>query len=129
MKVLLIDDDPAIAEDLRLLLPRQMDLEWAPGSADALSLLKTRKRPDVIVLDLCMPPHLAKTREEEGLATLTLLRTKLAIDVPVIVLSALPKIQAEAQCLNSGASDYLEKPCVIRELVTKLERAVGSQGA
>jgi two-component system response regulator QseB len=122
MLVLLVDDDPTVAEDLELLLPDRFDLIWADGSQSALAVLEREDLPAVILLDLCLPPHLAPSSESEGLALLSLIRQGPAKQTPVIVLSSLPRSRMEKTCLDRGAQAYLEKPCVIEELVAHLDQ-------
>lgn len=125
MKVLLVDDNPTVAEDLKLLLPSDIELTWAPGTREALTLLDQEDSPQVVILDLCLPPFLSQSEETEGFEFLTALKQARASDIPVVVLSALPRSRAEAECLRRGASAYLEKPCSIKELLRHLNRAAG----
>ena len=117
MDVLLIDDDPMVCEDLAFLLPAHIMLRSASGSEEAARILKAGPSPDAIILDLCLPSPSGHVSEEEGFNLLRLLKYELAVNVPVIVLSALPLRQAEARCLGLGACLYLEKPCRVADLV------------
>ncbi len=120
VKLLVVDDDPLVVEDLRVLLPGEIELEWAPGSAEALAFLRMAELPTAIVLDLCLPAFLAESAEQEGLELLKELRSGHSSGTPVIVLSAAPRTEMEAICLELGAVAYLEKPCPIRDLLRHL---------
>jgi len=121
VRVLLIDDDPQVLEDLDLFLRPEIELTWASGSDEALEMLRSGgSSPDAIILDLCLPPFLSDLEEEEGFELLSVLRRELAAGVPVLVLSSLPREKAEHDCLSRGAQAYLEKPCSVKELARLL---------
>jgi len=121
MQLWLIDDDPQIGSDLRLLLPRDIHLSQVIDSRTAVALLRKNSHPpDAIILDLCLPPYLAATEDHEGIALLDLLKAELAPQVPVYVLSSQPRTDYGQACLRHGAESYLEKPCSIRDLVNHL---------
>jgi DNA-binding response OmpR family regulator len=107
MRILLVEDDPAIAAELRLRWTRQ---GWvtAPAAtlraADAaLTLL-----PEIVVLDLGLP-------DGDGLVWLERLRQRHAT-VPVIVLTARDRVVDRVRGLKGGADDYLVKPFAPEEL-------------
>ena len=120
VRVLLIDDDPTVRDDLEFLLPATIRIVWAPGSEEAMEKIGQERHLDAIILDLCLPPHLSEREESEGLELLSALCEELAPQVPVVVLSSVPRCEAEAACLKRGASAYLEKPCSPGELLRLL---------
>ena len=124
MKVLLVDDDPRVAEDLALLLPPEVELMWAPGSEAALDMCSRDDSPDAVILDLCMPLHLAESDEHEGLQLISELQGRLARGTPVVVLSGTPREDIETECLQRGAQAYFEKPCVMNELMRALTNLI-----
>ena len=126
MKVMLIDDDPLVGEDLDLLFPAGIELVRVLKSETALTLLAQEPPPDVIILDLCMPPFLAEHEEKEGLELLSVIRGWLGPKVPVVVLSSLPQGELKDVCLKHGARGYLEKPCDVKRLLDKLSSISGS---
>jgi CheY-like chemotaxis protein len=121
LRVLLIDDDPVIAEDLDLLLPGHIELEWVAGSEAAIKRLQSEELPDAIILDLCLPRHLADSDDGEGLHLMSLLHKELAVGLPVVVLSSLSRAEMESECLSRGARAYVEKPCTVRDLTELLQ--------
>src|SRR5581483_10261089 len=69
------------------------------------------KRPDVIILELCLP-------DIDGLTVLKRLREWNCI--PVLILSADAEEERKVAALDSGASDYMEKPFGASELLARL---------
>jgi DNA-binding response OmpR family regulator len=101
MKILVIDDDPAMTDLLRLLLqPTAAQVITANSGSEGISLAK-EFTPDVIVLDLMMP-------ELDGWQVCESVRAFSA--VPILVLSALDNPGMVARALDAGADDYLIKP-------------------
>ena len=127
MDVLLIDDDPRVFEDLSVLLPTSIDLKGISGKGEVGKVdlvLGGGRMPDAIILDLCLPDRGGKVDVGEGLGLLDRLRNELAVGIPVVVLTSVPREEAECRCLELGASIYLEKPCVIADLVWILNAVV-----
>ena len=69
------------------------------------------KVPDLVVLDLNMP-------EEDGLSIIRDLKGR--INVPVIMLTATASPIDRVVGLESGADDYIAKPCALRELMARI---------
>jgi len=102
--VLLVDDQPMIAETVRRVLSLEPDIEfhYCPDPAEALAVAR-RVRPTVILQDLLMPGV-------DGLALLGQYRADPATsDIPVIVLSTKEEAAVKSQAFALGASDYLVK--------------------
>jgi DNA-binding response OmpR family regulator len=126
-RILLVEDSETLAEDLRLFLPKRFHMDWVAGSEQAIAHLARAGPPDLVILDLCLAPHLSPCKEEEGFALLGALRQRLAPKVPVIVLSAHDAGEVAPACLELGAAAFLSKPCVIAELVDQVEDQLGSR--
>jgi DNA-binding response OmpR family regulator len=101
VRILIIDDDPASTDLIRILLasfPAEVFVTNLP--AEGIELARKMK-PDLILLDLWMP-------EIDGRQVCkTIRRTS---SVPIIILSALDTPEMIAEVLNAGADDYLVKP-------------------
>ena len=106
-KILVVDDEPAIRDSLRLLLTSTFEVSTAPDGAEALKLLE-QVQPDLILLDVMMP-------NLDGIETLRKIR-ELQRDTPVVMLSALNTVKTAVQAMKHGAVDYLNKPFEIEEL-------------
>lgn len=109
--VLVVDDDPKLAEMLRRTLAYEgFDVGTAASGAEGLRLARERS-PDVVVLDWMMP-------DMDGLAVCRRLRD--AGDVPILMLTAKDAVQDRVQGLEAGADDYLIKPFALEELLARI---------
>ncbi|HEX7612818.1 MAG TPA: response regulator transcription factor [Candidatus Limnocylindrales bacterium] len=109
--VLIVDDEPRIAELARDYLEHAgfAVLTAADGPA-ALMTARTRK-PDVIILDLGLPGM-------DGLAVARTLRRESS--VPIVMLTARDDELDRVLGLEIGADDYVTKPFSPRELVARI---------
>ncbi len=113
-RILVIDDDPAIAELVCLNLELAgYDITRAAdgiqGQALALQLL-----PDLIMLDLMLP------RVDGFTVCQRLRRDERTASIPVLMLTALSQTQDKVEGFNSGADDYLTKPFEIEEMLARV---------
>jgi DNA-binding NtrC family response regulator len=82
-------------------------------------LLRLNQRvPDVVLLDITLPG-------QDGVDLLKNIHSRLP-DMPVIMLTAVDKIQTVVECIKIGAFDYLAKPIIVEELITSINRALES---
>jgi two-component system KDP operon response regulator KdpE len=116
LRVLVIDDEPAIRRFLRTSLGAQnyIVLEAADGEA-GLAMLQ-RNAVDVLVLDLGLPGM-------GGLDVLKKLRDS-GSSVPVIVLSSRADEPGKVMALDAGADDYVTKPFGMEELLARIRAAL-----
>src|SRR5207247_3324730 len=112
--ILVVDDEPRIAELARDYLERAgYRVTMAGNGVDAVSMARARV-PDLIVLDLGLP-------KMDGLDVTRTLRKH--SNVPIIMLTARVDESDKLIGLELGADDYLTKPFSPRELVARV-RAV-----
>lgn len=112
-KVLVIDDDDAMIEMLRLVLEPE-DFNLSVASTGTMGVEDTRRlAPDVIILDLLVP-------EMDGWQVCKEIRE--FSQAPILVLSAISKPGMVAQALDEGADDYLLKPVTSSVLVAHIKR-------
>jgi two-component system, OmpR family, response regulator MprA len=112
MRVLVVDDDPAVRESLRRSLAfNGYQVELAGDGEHALRKVATT-HPDVVVLDVMMP-------RMDGLAACRALRAA-GDDVPVLMLTARDEVSDRVAGLDAGADDYLPKPFALEELLARL---------
>jgi two-component system KDP operon response regulator KdpE len=114
-KVLVVDDEPALARALAINLRAH---GWeVVTAADGRSALEAaaKEHPDVVLLDLGLP-------DLDGTEVLAGLRgwTK----VPIVVLSARQHGEDKVEALDLGADDYVTKPFAMNELLARLRAAV-----
>ena len=112
-RVLIVEDEPAIAESLDYALRRDgFDTKTA---ASYLKAEAARAWPTLIILDLMLP-------DGNGRDLLRLLRDE-GRTTPVIVLSSRESEADRISALEDGADDYVTKPFSPREVVARV-RAV-----
>lgn len=114
-KILVIEDDPDILNALNIALASlgfDVDVLLRGQSI----LLNQFTVPDLFILDKQLP-------DVDGLEVCKYLKSKPPYqDVPVIVISASPKVKKKA--LECGAAVFLEKPFVMHDLVTEIRSAL-----
>ena len=102
-KVLSIDDTPANLQTLGRALASEYDLHIANSGAIGLKLAR-EVHPDIILLDVMMP-------EMDGYEVCQRLKADEHLEcIPVVFVTALCDLDAEAKGLQLGAVDYLSKP-------------------
>ncbi|MDX9740027.1 MAG: response regulator transcription factor [Gammaproteobacteria bacterium] len=112
MRILVIEDDPALGDGLaRALRQHGYTPQWLTRGDEALTALSTETF-DAIILDLGLP-------KLDGLDVLRRAR-KLGITTPVLVLTARDSLESKLDGLDSGADDYLLKPFDLPELLARL---------
>jgi DNA-binding NarL/FixJ family response regulator len=117
IRLLLVDDQPAVLQGLRMRLELERDFMVAGEAGDgptAVGLAITQS-PDVVVLDLDMPGM-------DGLATAVALRF-MAPSAAVVILSIHDEIAVKDRALAVGATAFVEKTGKIEPLVEAIRRA------
>jgi two-component system response regulator MprA len=112
MRVLVVDDDPAVSGALnRALRLDGYEVSLATDGPDALEEIAIRP-PDAVILDIGLPTI-------DGLDVCRRLRAA-DNDTPVLMLTARDAINDRVQGLDAGADDYLVKPFALAELLARL---------
>lgn len=113
--VLVVDDESGILESLEEVLGDEgFSVTIARNGKDALAKVASQ-RPDLVLLDYMMPVM-------DGRETLRALRNEPATrDLPVIMMSALPRKSLPADCVPDA---FLRKPFEIDALLRELSRLV-----
>ena len=112
MKILLVDDEPDLLEQLRETLTHQRyDVDTAEDGKTALDKLFYTLY-DLIILDIMLP-------FVDGVAILREIR-QAKIDTPVLMLTAKGTVEDKIKGLDCGADDYLSKPFAIAELMARI---------
>lgn len=111
IKALIIDDDPAMAELIRLTLNTAgIDALVAFDGQSGLAAVR-EENPDIIILDLMIPG-------QDGWEICHEVRS--FSQVPIAVLSAIRDPALIASALDAGADDYMTKPVPGTELVAHI---------
>jgi two-component system response regulator RegX3 len=115
MKVLIVEDEVAYVEALRIALDNEgIDTVAVLDGREAIKAARAH-RFDAVLLDLMLP-------SVGGLGVLRAVRED--SQVPVIVVSAKDSEADVVSALELGADDYLTKPYSIRELLARLHAVV-----
>ncbi|MBP2366025.1 MtrAB system response regulator MtrA [Pseudonocardia parietis] len=114
-RVLVVDDDPALAEMLTIVL-RGEGFETAVVSDGTRALPAVRDtQPDVVLLDLMLPGM-------NGIDVCRAIRAESG--VPIVMLTAKSDTVDVVLGLESGADDYVVKPFKPKELVARIRARV-----
>ena len=114
--ILIADDEAPIRELLYdILAPEGATVRLTGSGKEALAAIE-HDEPDVVILDVRMPPP-------DGLAVLQTLRTK-GLDLPVLIITAQDSSTMTIEAMQRGAYDYLGKPFDPDEILHTVQRAV-----
>jgi two-component system response regulator MprA len=121
MKVLVVDDEPAVRAALeRALVLAGYAVDLAADGSEALASLDADP-PDAMVLDVLMP-------EPDGLEVCRRLRAA-GDELPVLMLTARDAVHDRVAGLDAGADDYLVKPFALEELLARLRALLRRTGS
>jgi two-component system, OmpR family, response regulator MprA len=113
MKVLVVDDEPAVRDSLRRALQLEgYEVELAGDGLEALDRLAAENGVDALLLDVSMP-------RLDGLETCRRLRRN-GNAMPVLMLTARDAVSDRVAGLDAGADDYVVKPFALEELLARL---------
>ncbi|HEY3605591.1 MAG TPA: response regulator transcription factor [Sporichthyaceae bacterium] len=116
VRVLVVDDEPSLAELLMLALRYEgWQIRTAANGTDALRAAQ-EFRPDAVVLDVMLP-------DMDGLTVLRRLRAEVG-DVPTLFLTAKDAVADRIAGLTAGGDDYVTKPFSLEEVVARLRSLV-----
>ena len=116
MRILLIEDDQAVAKGIELTLRAEgFVVDATDLGEDGVDLSKVYDF-DLILLDLNLP-------DMSGMDVLRTLRMA-RIDTPVMILSASSEIETKLKTLGAGADDYMTKPFNREELVARIHAVI-----
>jgi two-component system response regulator MtrA len=116
-RVLVVDDDPALAEMLGIVLRGEgFDTSFVADGSLALAAFR-RDKPDVVLLDLMLPGT-------NGLEVCRQIRAESG--VPIVMLTAKSDTSDVVLGLESGADDYVVKPFKPKEVVARVRARLRS---
>jgi DNA-binding response OmpR family regulator len=113
MRILLIEDDPKIAENVAEFLAQSaFAVDTARDGTAGFAAASGSVRYDCIITDVMLP----------GMDGMTIVRNLRAAGskIPVLMLTAKGEISDRVEGLDSGADDYLPKPFSLRELEARI---------
>ena len=120
IRVVIVDDDPAIRAVLRLLLRREPDLQVVGEAADGLEAIErvAALRPDVVVMDAQLP-------RIDGIEATRRLNGDAAAPPPRVVLLAV-HLDRSVEALQAGAFDCLCKAAPRAALLGTIRQAAAA---
>ena len=113
-RLLLVEDDPSLAELLEFRFTSEGYAVTVTGDGDEALLLASEQLPDLIILDWMLDGT-------SGIEVCRRLRKgKATAGVPIVMLTARDTEDDRIRGLDTGADDYLTKPFSPRELVARV---------
>ena len=120
LKILVVDDEPGVRRSLAIMLRRGgYEVTEAGSVAEAVGRLKGESF-NLVIGDLRMEPL-------NGVDLLTLAR-RYRPECRVMIVTAFGSPEARAECLESGAVDFLEKPLDAGALQSRIQRLLAGDG-
>src|SRR5262245_34512784 len=121
-RILIVDDEPLNVDYLEQELEGLgFETETAASGPEALERVAAAP-PDLVLLDVMMPGM-------DGISVLRILKgdpeTRL---VPVVLMTALNRIEDRVRGIEAGADDFLSKPVDDRELLARIGTALTVKG-
>ena len=117
--VLIVEDDPNIADLLRLYLEKEGYMAAiAPDGGAGVEMFR-KLRPDLVLLDLMLPVL-------DGYGVLRTIRAE--SETPVIMLTAKGETMDKVSGLKLGADDYITKPFEMKEVLARIEAVLRRAG-
>src|ERR1700735_4302198 len=112
VRVLVVDDEPSLAELLSSVLRYEGWSVRTAGSGGEAIKSGREFRPDAVVLDIMLPGF-------DGLEVMRRLRAELP-DVCVLFLTARDAVEDRVAGLTAGGDDYVTKPFSLEEVLARL---------
>jgi len=112
MRVLLVEDDPIVADSLIRILTRSNYVVTHEANGRLADHLLSVQQYELVILDMGLP-------DMDGTEILRRLRHR-GVKVPVLILTARDKVEERVQGLDFGADDYLAKPFDLLELEARI---------
>lgn len=113
MRVLVVEDERKIAKALKKALEQEHHAVDVSFDGDDGYAMATTEPYDVMIIDRMLPG------EYDGIAIVRSMREK-SISTPVLLLTALGRIEDKTLGLDAGADDYLVKPFALEELLARV---------
>jgi signal transduction histidine kinase/AraC-like DNA-binding protein/streptogramin lyase len=111
--VAIIEDDPDMLQQMKELLGYYFHILGYSNGKEGFEGVTTQK-PDLVVCDVRLP-------DMEGFEIVRRLKAdNVTADIPVILLTALDDEQHQIKAYQSGADDYMVKPCNYRLLIARI---------
>jgi two-component system OmpR family response regulator len=120
VRVLVVDDEPDLADMVATTLRFDGCRTATAGDADEAMRIAREFRPDIAILDIMLPG-------QDGVTLLSRLRSEHA-GLPVVLLTARGETRDRIAGLRAGADDYVTKPFSLEELLARLQAVLRRTG-
>jgi CheY-like chemotaxis protein len=128
-RILIVDDDAVIRKTSALKLEAYgYNVVTASDGPTAIQAARTQK-PDLILLDLCLPSDVGAVVWDGFLLMGWLQRLQETKDIPIIVITSGDPERYKFESLTKGAVGFFPKPLDHRKLASVIERAVRKEAA
>ncbi len=119
LRILLVDDHGVLRDGLRMILETQPDMRVVGTAANGRDAVRKTEseRPDIVLMDISMP-------ELNGIEATAQVRARHP-DVRVIVLSVLATREHVYSALRAGATGYILKESLGREVIHAVRQVAG----
>ena len=119
VRVLVVDDEPAIRRYLRISLMAHGHTVFEAATGQAAVTAVSTQRPDLVILDLGLP-------DLNGIEVTRLLREW--SQIPIIIVSVSEQEADKIAALDAGADDYMTKPLGLGGLLARMRVAIRRAG-
>lgn len=115
--ILVVDDEPEIRRLIHEILEDEHYRVETAENAERAQETYTRRRPDLVLLDIWMPGT-------DGISLLKEWSKTGRLDVPVVMMSGHGTVETAVEATRLGAYDFIEKPVSMGKLLVTVERAL-----
>jgi two-component system, NtrC family, nitrogen regulation response regulator NtrX len=116
-RILVVDDESDIRSTLReVLVDEGYEVDLAGDAAQARAA-RGRAEPDLVLLDIWMP-------DTDGITLLREWQAAGPLPCPVVMMSGHGTVETAVEATRLGASDFIEKPLALAQLLRVIERAL-----
>lgn len=120
IKILIIDDDEKICQNLKTLLEKKdYNADYVLSGEEGIRYVENKK-VSIVILDLKMPGL-------DGEATLKKIK-EINPNVGIMILTGYPSLDSAVSLLKNGAHDYISKPYDIDDIVRAVEGLIKKLG-
>jgi DNA-binding NtrC family response regulator len=119
-QILVVDDEVGIRELLSEILSDEGHSVLLAENATRARELRSRGRPDLVLLDIWMP-------DADGITLLKEWAAGGQLTMPVIMMSGHGSIDTAVEATRIGALEFLEKPIALQKLLSTVKRALRTQ--
>jgi DNA-binding NtrC family response regulator len=116
-QILVVDDEIGIRELLSEILREEGHQVRLAQNAGEARLVRSRARPDLVLLDIWMP-------DTDGITLLREWATSGQLTMPVVMMSGHGTIDTAVEATRIGAFGFLEKPIALQKLLTTVGQAL-----